>query len=435
MDDMNTTSDQQGPYGPGPGPTSAASEPSPQPTPPPHQDLDRLRRSVSDRYIAGVAGGLGRHFDVDPTIVRVLLAVLTLFGGAGVLIYGVCWAFVPEDGKERAAINIGSDARKILLLAAAGIAALLAVGDVFSGFNAGWPIAAVAVVIAVIMIARDRRTERRAAGPQYPTTYPDPQQYAREVTDQVTAQVTAQVDEQVARQYGTPPYRTDQYAAAQPPAWYPPVVRPAILPPHPKRTGILWFWPTLAMIAIALGIVGMVDANHDVTVGVYPAVALAITGVMLLIGSFVGRPGGLILVGVVSTIALSAATVLGTFDVDGRDQRDRPASAAAVQPAYSGSLGRIELDLSDVVDPQNLAGRTLDLELNAGEILVIVPKELNIRIDAEMGFAGGIKVPGYDGGGVEEKVTKFVSSRPATSTAPLELDLDVRVGQITVEHR
>src|SRR5689334_18161401 len=129
---------------------------------PPHQDLDRLRRSVSDRYVAGVAGGLGRHFNVDPTIVRVLLAVLTLFGGAGILVYAVCWAFVPEDFSDRAAINIGSDARKILLLAAAGIAALLAVGDAFGGFHAWWPVASIAVVIGVVLVARDRRQERRS---------------------------------------------------------------------------------------------------------------------------------------------------------------------------------------------------------------------------------------------------------------------------------
>ena len=48
------------------------------------RDVNRLRRSTTDRYIAGVAGGLGRHFDIDPTVIRVLLAVLTFFGGAGV---------------------------------------------------------------------------------------------------------------------------------------------------------------------------------------------------------------------------------------------------------------------------------------------------------------------------------------------------------------
>ena len=55
------------------------------------RDLGRLRRSRTDRKIAGVAGGLGRHFDIDPTIVRVAFVVLAFFGGAGLLLYGVGW--------------------------------------------------------------------------------------------------------------------------------------------------------------------------------------------------------------------------------------------------------------------------------------------------------------------------------------------------------
>ena len=56
-----------------------------------------------------------------------LLVVLTFFGGAGLVIYGVCWLFVPEDDVERAPIRVGAEPRKILLLAAAGVAFLLAV--------------------------------------------------------------------------------------------------------------------------------------------------------------------------------------------------------------------------------------------------------------------------------------------------------------------
>src|SRR5690349_2037469 len=157
MDDMNETS-----AGPGipPGPTTQAGQYPPRP---PHQDLDRLRRSGTDRYIAGVAGGLGRHFGIDPTVIRVLLAVLTFFGGAGVLIYGVCWLFVPEDGNAHAPIHVGNEPRKLLLLAAAAVAFLLAMGDAFSGFNAGFPIASLAVIAAIVLIVRDRKEDRRAA--------------------------------------------------------------------------------------------------------------------------------------------------------------------------------------------------------------------------------------------------------------------------------
>ncbi|HET9423669.1 MAG TPA: PspC domain-containing protein, partial [Nocardioides sp.] len=59
------------------------------------RDLGRLRRSRHDRKIAGVAGGLARHLDVDPIILRVALVVLIFFGGAGLLIYGAGWLLVP----------------------------------------------------------------------------------------------------------------------------------------------------------------------------------------------------------------------------------------------------------------------------------------------------------------------------------------------------
>ena len=65
------------------------------------RDLGRLRRSRDDRKIAGVAGGLARHLDIDPIIVRVALVVLIFFGGAGLLIYGAGWLLVPEEGTER----------------------------------------------------------------------------------------------------------------------------------------------------------------------------------------------------------------------------------------------------------------------------------------------------------------------------------------------
>jgi phage shock protein PspC (stress-responsive transcriptional regulator) len=419
MVDMNDTS-----FDPG-----TAPGPAPQAPQQPHHDLDRLRRSVSDRYVAGVAGGLGRHFNIDPTIVRVLLAVLTLFGGAGVLIYAVCWAFVPEEGHERAVFNIGSDARKILLLAAAGIAVLIAMGDAFSGFNAGWPIASIAVVIGVVLIARDRRAERRnptPPAPAYPANPATWQAPAPGAPAPYGAPVTAQP---------AAPYADTAVQPTAPPAWQPPIARPPLVGPHPKRTGILWFWPTLAMIAIGLGLVGIVDAGHHVDAGVYPAVAVAITGVVLVLGSFFGRSGGLILVGLISTAVLAMAAVVGTFHLDGRDLQSDPRTAAEVQPHYSTHVGRIRLDLTHVADPAALAGRTLHLDLKAGEVTVIVPRSLNVDIDAQLGFAGGIRIPGYDGGGVQDKAERHLTATPASTSAPLVLDLDVRVGQITVEQR
>ncbi len=57
----------------------------------------RLYRSISDRKIAGVCGGLAGYFDIDPTIVRLLAVVFVLAGGSGLLAYIIAWIVVPEE--------------------------------------------------------------------------------------------------------------------------------------------------------------------------------------------------------------------------------------------------------------------------------------------------------------------------------------------------
>lgn len=57
----------------------------------------RLYRSRDDRMIAGVCGGLGEYFSIDPTIVRLILLFLMLWGGGGVLVYILAWIVIPEQ--------------------------------------------------------------------------------------------------------------------------------------------------------------------------------------------------------------------------------------------------------------------------------------------------------------------------------------------------
>lgn len=57
----------------------------------------KLKRSTSDTVIAGVCGGIGNYLDVDPVIVRIVLVLFTLLGGAGLLFYLVCWICMPMD--------------------------------------------------------------------------------------------------------------------------------------------------------------------------------------------------------------------------------------------------------------------------------------------------------------------------------------------------
>lgn len=58
--------------------------------------VKRLYRSKKERIIAGVCGGIGEYFDVDPVVVRLVWVLLALAGGAGIVLYLVAWLVVPE---------------------------------------------------------------------------------------------------------------------------------------------------------------------------------------------------------------------------------------------------------------------------------------------------------------------------------------------------
>jgi phage shock protein PspC (stress-responsive transcriptional regulator) len=61
----------------------------------------QLRRSADDRMLAGVAGGIARYLDADVTLVRVIIAALALFTGAGAALYIAAWLLIPEDGEDQ----------------------------------------------------------------------------------------------------------------------------------------------------------------------------------------------------------------------------------------------------------------------------------------------------------------------------------------------
>ena len=63
--------------------------------------VGRLRRSSEDKMLAGVAGGIARYLNADVTLVRVIIAALVLFTGAGAALYVAAWLLIPEDGDDR----------------------------------------------------------------------------------------------------------------------------------------------------------------------------------------------------------------------------------------------------------------------------------------------------------------------------------------------
>ena len=73
---------------------------------------DRLYRSPDDRMLAGVAGGVAEMLDVDPSIIRIVWAVLiVLTGGLALLVYIVMAIVVPERPIGVGAAPPGRDRR------------------------------------------------------------------------------------------------------------------------------------------------------------------------------------------------------------------------------------------------------------------------------------------------------------------------------------
>ena len=63
--------------------------------------MKRLFRSRKERVIAGVCGGIGQFFDMDPVIVRLIWAVFTLLSfGLGILAYLIAWVIIPLEKKK-----------------------------------------------------------------------------------------------------------------------------------------------------------------------------------------------------------------------------------------------------------------------------------------------------------------------------------------------
>jgi phage shock protein C len=60
-----------------------------------------LERPRHDRMVAGVCAGIAGYFDVDVTIVRIVVAALTVAGGAGLAIYLAGWLLIPEEGASQ----------------------------------------------------------------------------------------------------------------------------------------------------------------------------------------------------------------------------------------------------------------------------------------------------------------------------------------------
>src|SRR4051794_1523306 len=182
------------------------------------KQLGRIRRTVRpDRKIAGVAGGLARHLDIDPVILRVGFVVLVFFGGAGLIAYGACWLLIPEDYSLRRPLGLDDRNRSIALVGAGVLAAIIMLSGTLGNDFFPWPVAVIGVIVFLVLGLVDRDKPRPSAPP------------VPHIPDPATGAFAPAVP-------GTT-------VAPPPPAYRP-------LPRNPRRRGPILFWFSLALAAL-----------------------------------------------------------------------------------------------------------------------------------------------------------------------------------------
>ena len=116
----------------------------------------RLERSQTDRVVAGVAGGIGRHLGVDSNLVRAGFAGLSLAFGFGIVVYLLTWLLAPLE----VAPATDSPPRRVAAptarqffgigLVAGGLLVLLWVSGFWFGGDLGWPVVLAAIGFAIL---------------------------------------------------------------------------------------------------------------------------------------------------------------------------------------------------------------------------------------------------------------------------------------------
>ncbi len=411
------------------------------------RDLSRLRRTVKaspeGRHLGGVAGGLARHLDIDPVIMRVLFVVLVFFGGAGILLYVAGCLFVPAEDTDRATIELDGRTRSVVLYIAAGVSVLAILGDSLGRWDFPWPILAVGL-IALVVLGRGDRFRMGQRQPAPPATWPAPAPSAAagavEPGDETgTTDAAAPAGPTVTMAAGAPtgPAGTAAYQRPWTGGYTPPPTYLAATPPppNPRRRGPILFWFTLALIALLEGALGLLDvAGAAVPASGYAALAVGVTGLMLVVGAFWGRAGGLILVGLATTMWLIGSIAVQELDTTTRRIHAAPQTAtAALAGDYNFGAGELVLDLTEVRDAAALDSQTLTVGGGFGEITVIVPDGWGVDASADVGVGETQLLDGGGAtGGIGVNGGAHSSAQPEQPT--IELDLHIGVGEIRVVH-
>ncbi|HTO01958.1 MAG TPA: PspC domain-containing protein, partial [Microthrixaceae bacterium] len=317
--------------------------------------LRSLRRSTSNRIVAGVAGGLAERIGVPSLVVRAAF-VIAAVAGFGIPIYVIAWIFTPTDRGDR--MTDGRGVRDLLALAIIVLVGLILSPMVTASFDRIWKLTPwVLVLLGVGLVLR-----RSEASPDQSQ---DPSEPA----------IQAQHESGDRPPYPTAPVRTPRGAArSRAPG-------PLRLPRFPVVGLLTW-----CAVLITCGALGVLSLSGVISIGpgVVAGFALLVFGGGLVFSAFRGKARGLILP------ALALAVVLGGLGaIDLRiDNADPSFHRIVADPAElpralrtsvtSSSLNLRTLELS--------SDRYLRIDQTGGDLLVVLPTDVNVTVDVTLGI-------------------------------------------------
>jgi phage shock protein PspC (stress-responsive transcriptional regulator) len=369
-----------------------------------------LRRNTRDGRIGGVASGIADHLRVDPTVVRLAFALLAFVGGAGLLAYLIAWAVIPADNESAGAGALDRLGPGPLLagVGLAAIGAILLIDHPFPWVLGGgnpWPLLLIVAGVALLLWRRSAREDIRAS---------------------VSPAVEVPVSENEADTTAT-----YVLAESQPP------VRdlPAAPEPLPARRYLPLTWITAGILAACAGVAVLLDGTgaFDVTPTRFLVFALSLTSAALVATAWVGRPGGLVALGIVLAVSLAAATAIHVPPWAGiGEQIERPRSVAELGSSYELGAGRLVLDLRAV----DLDGgtRTIEADVGVGELVVLLPRGIAAQARSHVSI-GHLELFGSERGGIdigEASSVAAVAPEFEGERGTFDLDLEVGVGSASV---
>ncbi|HWH32955.1 MAG TPA: LiaF domain-containing protein, partial [Egibacteraceae bacterium] len=204
-------------------------------------------------------------------------------------------------------------------------------------------------------------------------------------------------------------------------------------PPSPRRPKSRLGRLTLALMFLALGVAGFLDATAVLSpsAGDYAALVLAAVGTGLVIGAWWGRARALIPLGVVLVPVVLVASILpeGPSLAGGSGEvYERPASSAALEQEYRLGAGQLTVDLRDVVLAPGEV-RALRVTVGFGEVTVVLPDSVTVVARADAGI-GTVDLFGMRTGGLEPQLGGERTGSPFSGT--LDLTARAGVGQVRV---